>query len=361
MQLRLGLRKGEKELLFNHLHRAYKTGSLRLVKRIQAILFLVDGKSVSEVALMLALSEQTIYNYICAFLHRRLESLAYKRPSGRPPRLTQSQKKELCKIIDGGPEAAGYDSGCWDSSLIQDWLLTQFGVEYTPQYIAQLLKNLGYSYQRAKFVSDHLENVKAKQETWMKQEWPEIMQLAAEKKAMVLFGDEASFAQWGSLSRTWAKRGQQPTVKTSGKRKSYKVFGLIDYFSGQFFAKSHQGRFNSDSYQAFLLDVLQKTSQHLILIHDRAPYHTSKAMNEFYHQHLDRLTVRPLPPYSPEFNPIEHLWKNIKKKATHLRYFPTFETLTNKVDEKLQLFATLPESIINLMGKYCKSLGQETI
>lgn len=360
MQIRLGLRKGEREEIINCLHRAYKTRSLRLVKRIQAIIFLIDGYTVSEVAHILNLSEQSIYNYIKAFISRRLASFKYKQPPGRPARLTKSQKKELCKLIDEGPLEAGYDCGCWDSSLLQDLILSQFGVEYTPQYIAQLLKNLGYSYQRAKFVSDHLEDVKPKQEKWMKEEWPEIMRLAKEKQAMVLFGDEASFAQWGSLSRTWSKKGHQPTVKTSGKRKGYKVFGLIDYFSGQFFYKAHEGRFNSESYAAFLDEVLKRTSKHLILIHDRAPYHTSKAMNEFYAKHADRLTVCPLPPYSPEFNPIEHLWKNIKKKATHLRYFPTFDSLTQKVDQKLKEFADLPQAIKNLMGKYCKSLGQET-
>ncbi len=50
-----------------------------------------------------------------------------------------------------------------------------------------------------------------------------------------VFEDEASFAPWGSLSYTWARRGQQPEVPTSGKRKGYKVFGAIEYFSGRLF------------------------------------------------------------------------------------------------------------------------------
>ena len=76
---------------------------------------------------------------------------------------------------------------------------------------------------------------------------------------MILFGDEASFAQWGSLSYTWAPKGQQPTVKTSGKRKGYKVFGLIDFFSGRLFWQGHTDRFNTESYMAFLEDVLTQT------------------------------------------------------------------------------------------------------
>ncbi len=50
-----------------------------------------------------------------------------------------------------------------------------------------------------------------------------------------------AFAQWGSLAYTWAVRGQQPVVKTGGKRKGYKVFGLIEYFTGRLFWHGHDG------------------------------------------------------------------------------------------------------------------------
>jgi len=175
---------------------------------------------------------------------------------------------------------------------------------------------------------------------------------------MLLFGDEASFAQWGSLSYTWAKVGQQPLVKTSGCRKAYKVFGLIDYFTGSFFYKTlTKGKFSSQSYQEFLLEVLEKTVGQLILIQDGARYHTSKAMQQFFADHTDRLTRVDLPPYSPDFNPIEYLWRNLKSKTTHLCYFPTFDDLIHKVDDKLRHFAQLPKDILGLFGKYCRSLG----
>ena len=100
-------------------------------------------------------------------------------------------------------------------------------VFYNVFYIAQLLKNLGFSYQKAAFVSDHLDE--GKRQAWGATTWPQILRLAKERKALLLFGDEASFPQWGTLSYTWARRGHQPMVKTSGKRKGYKVFGLMEY------------------------------------------------------------------------------------------------------------------------------------
>lgn len=62
------------------------------------------------------------------------------------------------------------------------------------------------------------------------------------------FLKKCSFPQWGSLSYTWAPIGKTPIIKTSGKRKGYKVFGLIDYFTGRFFSKGIDGRLNGNEY-----------------------------------------------------------------------------------------------------------------
>ena len=80
-------------------------------------------------------------------------------------------------------------------------------------------------------------------------------------------------------------------------------------------------------------------------------------MQDFFAAHADRLTRYQLPSYSPDFNPIEYLWRNVKKAATHLKYFADFAELKQKVDQTMQQLATLPEEILGLMGRYCESLG----
>ena len=63
-------------------------------------------------------------------------------------------------------------------------------------------------------------------------------------------------------------------------------------------------------------------------------------------------TVYQLPSYSPDYNPIEKLWKKIKEKDIHLHYFPTFEALINKVEEALIRFKDLKNEILSLFGFY---------
>jgi len=75
-------------------------------------------------------------------------------------------------------------------------------------------------------------------------------------------------------------------------------------------------------------------------------------MKEFYEKHSDRLTVFNLPSYSPDYNPIEMLWKKIKEKETHLHYFPTFDSLKKKVNEAILNFKNLKHEILSLFVFY---------
>ena len=339
--------------LTQRLEQAYAAGDLRLVRRISALLGLAKGESVTEVAEMLSVSRQTIHNWLKAFMLNGLDSLVYHWSRGRKPRLTKTQKKRLTDLVKAGPQGAGYATGCWTALLIQQLILREFGVLYNRHYVCELLHNLGFSFQKAKFVSDHLDEEARRR--WREQVWPEILRLAREKDAMILFQDEAIFAQWGSLGYTWAPVGQQPAIKTTGKRKGYKVLGAIDFFSGRFFYHGLKERFNSERYQDFLRQILSQTAQHLILIQDGAKYHTSKATRVFFEAHQDRLTVFQLPSYSPDYNPIEFLWKKMKQHATHNRYFPVFEALVSSVESALAYFASQVEEIKNLMGLYVES------
>ena len=94
-----------------------------------------------------------------------------------------------------------------------------------------------------------------------------------------------------------------------------------------------------------------------VVIMDNLPAHKLVAIRQAIEN--AGATLRFLPPYSPDFNPIEFLWKKTKKQATHLKYFSTFEALTQSVDTALRHFANLPDEILSLMGRYCESLGTQ--
>ena len=139
MQIGTSLSRELYQSVLERLQRAYKAGHLRLIKRIHAVLYFVDGKWVVEIAAVLHLGAQTIRDYLAAFILKGMDSFQYKRPPGRPPKLTKTQQKELAELITAGPEAAGYRSACWTAVMVQDLILYHFQVEYHPHYIANLL------------------------------------------------------------------------------------------------------------------------------------------------------------------------------------------------------------------------------
>ena len=336
--------------LTRRLQLAWRSGAIWLIKRISALLLLADGRATPDIATRLGISSETIYAWRGAFLVHRWASLVRRPSPGRPSKLTATQRAQLKALIIAGPEAAGYDAGCWNSALIQDLIYREFGRLYNVHYISELVRNLGFSYQKARFVADHLDDVR--RQRWRTQEWPAILREARRCGAMLLFADEARFAQWGSLGYTWAVRGQQPLVKTTGKRKGYTVMGMIDYFTGQLFFHASIERFTATRYCDFLTTVLATTEQPIIVIQDGARYHPAAETQKFIAQHAGRLTVHQLPSYSPDDNPIEHLWRNVKRDKPHNRYFATFETLMQAVDAGLTHFQAHPNQLKQLMGPY---------
>jgi transposase len=329
-----------------HLKTAQRLGHVRQVKYLLAILAVMDAQSFAQVALVLRVHEKTIATWVHMFCCYGIQGAPRRKSPGRPPKLTPTHKAALATCIEEGPVKAGFSGACWRSPMIQQLIYDRFGVLYNVFYIAQLLKNVGFSSQKAAFVSDHLDE--RKRHEWRTTTWPQILRKARAQHALLLFGDEASFPQWGTLTYTWARRGQQPMVKTSGKRKGYKVFGLIDYFTGYFFYQGQEGRLHSAAYIACLTRVLEHTSQPIFLMQDGAKYHTSAETKAFFAQQTPRLHIFQLPTYSPDSNPIEKLWKKIKQQETHLHYFPTFDALTEKVEQALLTFANTPEAILTL-------------
>jgi transposase len=356
VSIRIQVSTATVKALHTRLQQAYLKDDVRLVRRTTVLIdLLVHLVPMALLCERWGLSASCLYNWQRAFLLHGLDSLVYHHSGGRRPKLTPKQKKRLVELLEAGPLVVGLETACWTSGLIRVLIWREFGVLYNRQYICTLLSNLGFSFQKARFVSDHLDA--AKRLAWLAEKWPAIVRAAKRRHGLILFEDEASFAQWGSLSYTWARRGRQPEVPTSGKRKGYKVFGAIDYFSGHLFYQSIEGRFNSASYQGFLQMLLAQTTQHLFLIHDGARYHTSAATQAFLAAHRHRITVEPLPSYSPDYNPIEYLWKKTKQRATHNKYFKEFAELTVSVDKALAYFATHHEMVLGLFGRYCEESG----
>lgn len=406
----------EKELI-----RAHTLNNLRLYKLTQGLLWIGQGKAWKVIAELLGVSVKTVGNWLKRFLVQGLGWLRgqHYRGRGRKAKLTSEQKQQVRAWVEAGPEANGFDCGVWNTVMVAELIWRRFGVRYHAHYLSTLLKKLGLSYQKARFISDRSdeEAYERARQQWLEETWPKILQQAKATGAVILFGDEVSFAMWGSLSRTWAVRGQQPLVKTRGMRKGLKMFGAISFNDGAFVYREalaytltpkafkrleaegmpaevvaqlaplkgiryptqerfHQavderlggacrtcyqsrlqeaaedsGRFNGPSYVEFLKQLLARFDAPIILIEDGASYHRSQEVKQCKAAHAQRLSIEPLPAFSPEYNPIEKLWRNTKKEATHLKYFKTFDELRASVLNVFRKYLDDATHVIRVMKK----------
>jgi transposase len=326
---------------------ASHAGDHAAVRRCLALVQYAATRCVATVAATAAVHVDSVYAWLQILLREGVAGLRSAAKAGRPAKLTGEQKARLRELLLAGPEAAGYATGAWHSPLVAALIERAFGVRYAVGYLPALLPSLGFSYQKAPFVSEHL-NAAARQQ-WLTATWPQIVATAQAQGALLLFGDEASFAQWGSLGYSWAPRGQQPTVLTTGRRKGYKVWGLVEWRSGRLFWHGQEDRLTGAGYCAFLEQVLTQTDRPIVLVQDGARYHTSREVQAWLAAQTGRLQVYQLPSYSPDYNPIEHLWREVKA-GTHNAYFPTFDALTARVEERLAALNSDPARVRRLLG-----------
>jgi transposase len=100
------------------LQQVQNNGDLRMAKRIMAVLSVVDGTLYSTIAATLNICKESIRLWFNAFLLNGIRSFHYKKPAGRPAKLTKKQRKKLDQLISQGPQKSGFPGACWRSPMV---------------------------------------------------------------------------------------------------------------------------------------------------------------------------------------------------------------------------------------------------
>lgn len=143
--------------------------------------------------------------------------------------------------------------------------------------------------------------------------------------------DEARFGRISELRACWAPRGVRPLVPRQVVRESFYAFAAVAPRRGQM-VFSLSERCNTAAMSLFLLDMLEAwPEQPLLLFLDGAGWHKAK--------HLpvpERLRLVYLPAYSPECNPTEHIWDEVREKGFANQFFPTLDAVKVQLQTQLE-------------------------
>jgi transposase len=148
--------------------------------------------------------------------------------------------------------------------------------------------------------------------------------------------DEVHFQQHGSRCRMWIPPEiKDPVLRHHPTRKSVGYFGAVRLRDGKLLCRRETGRFNGETFLEFL-KVLSAPrlagKRRVIAISDNAHYHKAKFHQSWRNQHASRFALDFLPPYSPELNPIERVWKLTRRLCLHNRYFATLDEVISAAE-----------------------------
>lgn len=285
----------------------------------------------------------TFYKWQALYSSGGREAMGFSVNTKGNPRLTEKQESQLRTwIIGGDPRQFQFEYALWTRKIVAELIHRKFGVEYTPQGMGKLLRRLGFSPQRPLYRAYQQDPAAVTQ--WKETTFPTIRAEAKRAGATLYFADEAAVRTDHHAGTTWGEVGVTPVVTVTGERATVNMISAITP-TGQLRFDTHTGRFTADVFIDFLKSLLADTPSPVFIIVDNARQHTAKVVQEFATSTEGRLQIHYLPTYSPELNPDEWVWKNIKndrvaKKPVN-RKSEFFEMVTGALRE-LQL---LPDVI----------------
>jgi transposase len=164
-----------------------------------------------------------------------------------------------------------------------------------------------------------------------------------------LFFDEAFFKRETSLCRGWYIKGSRPEVQSDSNKEKIGTFSSVNIKKGELYSMVCD-EFDSDTFIEYLKLLLSEyhTGRKIVLVLDNASPHKSKKTKAYIKSQEAKIELLYLPPYSPDLNPAELVWKDIRACRTHNRYFATVKELLKEIMDYLKTYSISNEKIKQL-------------
>jgi transposase len=271
------------------------------------------GESPEEVARILGVHRSTMYGWLARYRNGGWSQLDARRRGGRRPKLDARALAWLYEAITtGDPRQFKFSFALWTSAMVRILIRRRTGVSLSRASVCRLLVQLGLSAQRPLWRA-YQQNPEVVQR-WLDEEFPRIRAQAKQKRAEVWFGDEAGVRSDAHAGTTWGIRGRTPVVSSTGARFGLNLISAVSR-QGGFGFWGGGGRVNAKAFIAFLRRLLVGARRAVFLIVDSHPAHKAAETRRFVQSTAGRLSLFYLPPYSPELNPDEHVWNDLKNNA----------------------------------------------
>ncbi|ENM5740489.1 IS630 family transposase [Vibrio mimicus] len=305
----------------------------RVCDRIKAVLLTSEGWSQVMMSQALRIHESTVARHLSDYA---LSEKLRPENGGSQSRLSATQTIQIIEHLT--------EKTYFHTRQIVTYVEAEFGVRYTVAGMNKWLHHHGFSYKKPKGVPHKLK--------------PEELQAFIEyyndvlksNDAPVLFMDAVHPTQSTKLSYGWIRKGQDKLIETTGSRTRLNLVGALSLKDISATTTETCDTINSQSIVHFFWKLKKEhypLEQTVHIVLDGAAYHRSERVRNA--AKVLNIELHYLPPYSPNLNPIERLWKVMNEYVRNNVYFSTKATFTAAIKKFFDV--TLPEVAGSLVSR----------
>lgn len=253
------------------------------------------------------------------YLHLGVDAFLDKRHNGRDRILTtQEREKVISEVKSKSPKdlIVGCNDEYWTAYLLGDYIHTVTGKKYKSKTSSYLIfKEAKLSWHKPGKVYDKADPVQ--QEQW-KQDTKKLLQSYWNNpNTLVICADEMVLSIKSTTQKVWLPQGEYPpVVETTGTRKNVSFYGFLNIKTGRqhTFITEYQNMYITRDQLIKLRELYPR--KHLVILWDNAGWHKGSQVQEWITQDANTEVIY-FPPYSPDLNPQEHVWKAGRRAVTH--------------------------------------------
>ncbi|HEV2917079.1 MAG TPA: IS630 family transposase [Candidatus Babeliales bacterium] len=305
------------------------------LKRAQAVLLLAEGASESTIITFTGLKRTTAVKIRKLYIKHGISALESKKKDKKAKSLlTKTQREEIAVILHTKtPRNYGWEWDYWTPSILGKLILELYAVQYKSKTSLYLI------FKRSKFTYHKPDKIYARRnqaiiDAWKIEHKSTVEEALKDPDTVLLVADEMILSSQTTTQKIWLPEGKESLITCSNTRKRRSIYGFLNIKTGTQHAFKTERQ--TSAITAKLLEKLCNTykEKKIVLYWDNAPWHKGDPMRKFLTT-CTNLTVKNFPPYAPDLNPQEHVWKAGRTHVTHNTFISDIDKTTREFLEYL--------------------------
>lgn len=279
----------------------------RVAERARMVLLSRQGHTVPEIKRLFGCTDNTVYKWFDRFDEEGPEGLFDRPRSGRPREIGEEADAELDRVLSAPPLEEGYAFTTWTVPLLTSHLRQRFRLAVSTDTVRRAVKRLDFVWRRPRHWIDYRDPQYAERMAAI----AAALVKAKAGEVTLWFEDETTMRRLPPLRGMWMRRGEQARVLVPEGNAKFSLYGVLNPLTGETFTEAYP-KGKSGYTVAFLEALMAQVEGQVVLIWDQARWHTSKAVEQVVERYA-RLEVLLLPKRAPQENPMEDLWRHLKR------------------------------------------------